>query len=96
MLFQSLSKKEISIISKFIVFHCFRNGPIEDIHADGRISQDEMRLIMQAAVTELATVIDGFSNARGPYIKKENFLRLELMKLWDEPDWSYVKKTNNQ
>ncbi len=38
---------------KGLVAMAFRNGPIEDIHADGRISQEEMKNIMKYAVNEL-------------------------------------------
>ena len=38
---------------KGLVAMSFRNGPIEDIHADGRISQEEMKKIMKYAVNEL-------------------------------------------
>lgn len=98
MLFPDLSKEQISTISKFLVFHCFRNGPIADIHDDqdggSRISQEEMKLIMQTAVTEVATVMDGLINERGPYIKDDHWKIHEIMEKWDEPDWAYVKEIN--
>ena len=43
----------LSLEVKGLVAMSFRNGPIEDIHADGRISQEEMKKIMKYAVNEL-------------------------------------------
>jgi len=58
-------RKEIGILSKLIVYNCFRNGPIETIHAGkyveippeaSRITQEEMALIMSAATTQVAAL----------------------------------------
>lgn len=98
MLFPDLSKEQISTISKLLVLHCFRDGPIEDLHDDqeggSKISDDEMKLIMQFAVTEVATVLDGLVNERGPYIRDYPWVRHEIVKLWDDPDWTYIEKKN--
>jgi len=39
--------------AKLIVVDAFRNGPLEDLHAKGRISDDEMKGLMKHAVDQL-------------------------------------------
>jgi hypothetical protein len=43
--------------AKAIVALAFRNGPIEKIHADSRITQDEMRQIIKVAVDRVYTLL---------------------------------------
>jgi hypothetical protein len=40
-----------------ICAYAFRNGPIEDIHADGRISDEEMKYLMIKACENLAKLL---------------------------------------
>lgn len=96
MIFQNLNKEQINTLSKFIVLHAFRNGPVEDIHSDDRISQKEMKEIMQHAVTNVAAIIDGLTNERGPYILDRQWSSMEIKSEWDDPDWSIIDKLNNQ
>ena len=100
MILPNLSKDQISTLSKFIVLHCFRTGPIERIHSElegeNRITNEEMKLIMQTAVTEVAAVIDGLSNQRGPYVMGQCWLRREILEDWDEPDWDYIEEINSK
>lgn len=95
MIFKKLSNKEISILSKFIVLHAFRNGHIEEIHCEGRLSDEDMKKIVKSSVTELATVLDGLINERGPYTWPSRWNFHEIKEGWDEPDWNYVNKINN-
>jgi len=40
-----------------ICAYAFRNGPVEDIHADGRISDEEMKHLMTKASESLAKLL---------------------------------------
>ena len=96
MIFQNLNKEQINTLSKFIVLHAFRNGPIEDIHSADRISQEEIKEIMQHAVTNMAAIIDGLTNERGPYILDRQWSYMEIRSEWNDPDWSKIEKMNAQ
>tara|TARA_A100000172_G_scaffold54445_1_gene34654 strand:- start:496 stop:741 length:246 start_codon:yes stop_codon:yes gene_type:complete len=42
-----------------LVYSCLRStGTLEDIHADGRISQDEMKNIMEETITNLVMYLE--------------------------------------
>ena len=43
-------------LAKAATAYAFRNGPVEDIHADGRISQEEMKRLNQFMVQRLGEV----------------------------------------
>ena len=47
---------DVDSFAKFIVHYCFRNGPVEDMHAQGQLSQKDMKILnkfMVNKVTEL-------------------------------------------
>lgn len=46
------------IAAKAIVAFAIRNGPIEDIHASGRLTQAEIKAIMKHAVDHVYAVLD--------------------------------------
>jgi hypothetical protein len=43
--------------AKAIVALAFRNGPVEDVHASGRVTDDEMKAVMQHAVDWVALLL---------------------------------------
>ena len=56
---------EVESIAKTITYHCVRNTIIEDIHANGGISQREMMALMMEVTANIAFVL-----------KKPEFLKL--------------------
>ena len=40
-----LKKYSLEDISCALTHYCFRNGPIEEMHADGKFSQDDMKTL---------------------------------------------------
>lgn len=51
-----LSNSRTNYLAKAATAYVFRNGPVEDIHADGRISQEEMKRLTQFMVQRLGEV----------------------------------------
>lgn len=51
-----LSYSLTNYLAKSATAYAFRNGPVEDIHADGRISQEEMKRLNQFMVQRLGEV----------------------------------------
>jgi len=73
--------------AKALVRLCFRDGPIEDIHADGRISQQEMKEIMKHAVNMMyhfLKIKEACPEVYAAYIK------FFAPPYWDDPDPEYT------
>ena len=73
-----------SELAKAIVAFSFRNNEtLERIHADGRISQTEMKKLMRAAVNRVYTVLAHEGDAEF----EERILNhaLAYTRKWDEP-----------
>jgi hypothetical protein len=75
-----MEKKELA---RAIVAYCFRNTSLENIHAAGRISQAEMKELMQTAVNRVYAVLLNEGNAEF----EERVLNhaLTYTREWDEP-----------
>jgi len=52
-----LKEENIDMISKAITHHIFRNGPIEDMHANKQLSQDDMKILNKYMVNKLAGIL---------------------------------------
>jgi mRNA degradation ribonuclease J1/J2 len=71
-------------LAKAIVAYCFRNTILEDIHADGRISQEEMKELMRTAVSRVYAVL---THEADPEFQKEVLEHaLTYTRKWDEPE----------
>jgi len=83
-----ISAFDIDTFSKIITHYAFRNGPVEDMHADGKLFEEDMMILNKFMVNRIAGVLQ--------LIKDEEWLKLvglmELYKCygtgWDkaEPD----------
>ncbi len=63
-----LCKKEnISIIAKAITHYIFRNGPVEDMHTQGKFSQQDMKILNKYMVNRIAGLLELAIN--GDWIK---------------------------
>ncbi|QNB47796.1 hypothetical protein BR63_16900 [Thermanaerosceptrum fracticalcis] len=51
-----LLKENISTIAKAITHFVFRNGPVENMHANRQLSQDDMKTLNKFMVNRLAYV----------------------------------------
>ena len=79
-----------SEMAKGLVALAFRNGPIEDIHAESRITQDEMRTLMKFAVDRVYWFIMQIQNeddcGDDSCVIEQLLLQADLYcRQWDEP-----------
>lgn len=82
-----LNKKEnISWIAKALTHHIFRNGPVEDMHADGKLSQEDMKTLNKYMVNKIAGLL--LLANKGEWIKIE--LLLNFYKYWGS-EWDEAK-----
>lgn len=70
LLLQDLKNVDTAVLSKAIVHYIFRNGPVEDMHADGKLSQEDMKTLNQYMMDRVATLITLF--------KDKDYMRLLL------------------
>lgn len=81
-----LDRNNIPIISKALTHYLFRRGPVEDMHSDGKLSQEDMKILNKFMVDRLAGLLE--------FINEEEWLKLELLLNvysiygtdWDEPN----------
>lgn len=91
---------DIDKFSKIITNYAFRNGPVEDIHASGKLSEEDMKTLNKYMVNRIAGILQ--------LIKDEQWFKLvgflETYKLygecgasWDkaEPDIDEIDKCLN-
>jgi hypothetical protein len=69
---QALTEFTLRDEANAICAYAFRNGPIEDIHADGRISDEEMKRLMIHASASLARLLAKKQDTPGEY---DSFIR---------------------
>ena len=81
----SVTEIDTEIIAKSLAHYVFRNGPIEDMHANEQLSENDMMVLNKYIYDRLNTII---------YLLKENdWIRLALLldfnkyygSSWDEP-----------
>jgi len=52
-----LKNFDIGKFSKIITYYAFRNGPVEDIHVSGKLSQEDMNVLNQFMVNRIAGIL---------------------------------------
>lgn len=66
-----LKKENIDGISKAITHYAFRNGPVEDMHSDGKLTQEDMKTLNKYMVNRLAGLLTE--------IEQGNWTQIELL-----------------
>lgn len=66
-----LKPENIDGIAKALTHYAFRNGPVEDIHANGKLTQEDMKTLNKYMVNRLAGILSA--------IYEERWLQLELL-----------------
>ena len=78
-------------LAKLIVQQCFRNTEIENLHADGKISQEEMKLVMIDAVNQTYTNLTRLLCSADLTDKViEAIKQCDLASEWNEPVFQFV------
>lgn len=82
---ERLLRETISDISIALTHFIFRNGPIEDMHANGQLSQDDMMILNKYMVNRIAGLLTFMQEGKWAWI--ENLLGYYKMygTHWDEP-----------
>lgn len=80
-----LSEDNRDFIPIALTHYLFRNGPVEDMHADGKLSQDDMKTLNKFMVNRIAGLLQVINN--GEWLKLElllNYYR-NFGTNWDKP-----------
>ena len=80
-----LSDRSKDILPIVLTHYLFRNGPVEDMHADGKLSQNDMKILNKFMVNRIAGLLETID--KGEWLKLEllfNFYSL-FGKNWDKP-----------
>ncbi len=80
-----LKEDNIDIISIALTHYLFRNGPIEDMHSDGKLSQENMKTLNKFMVNRIAGLLKTMDN--GEWLKLELLLNFYSLfgRDWDKP-----------
>ena len=86
----------INFISKSLTVYAFRNGPIEDMHAEGKLSEEDMKILNKYMVERLAEYFAVFTSTNKEFIRaKESMivmLRYILPHEWDDATLNNLEK----
>ena len=80
-----LSDRSKDILPIALTHYLFSNGPVEDMHADGKLSQNDMKILNKFMVNRIAGLLETID--KGEWLKLEllfNFYSL-FGKDWDKP-----------
>ncbi len=66
-----LDKKNIDWLSKALTHYVFRNGPVEDIHSNGNLSQQDMKILNKYMVNQFANLLS--------LVLDNEWLKIELL-----------------
>lgn len=66
-----LKSENIDSLAKSLTHHIFRNGPVEDMHAAGQLSEEDMRTLNKYMVNRLAGILLA--------VYENKWLQLELL-----------------
>lgn len=85
-----LNEQCIDMFSKAITEYAFRSGPIEDMHANNQLSQEDMMALNKYMVNKIAGLLLMLSKSEWDKINKTLGFYLSLASGWDkaEPDTS--------
>lgn len=64
-----LKEENIDFISKALTHYVFRNGPVEDMHAEGKLTQEDMKTLNKYMVNRIAGLVKLMQ--RGEWLKIE-------------------------
>lgn len=83
--------ENIDWISKAFTHYFFRNGPVEDMHANGQLSQEDMKTLNKYMVNRIAGLLKLIND--GEWIKIE--LMLNLLQYYGK-DWDKAVYDNSE
>ena len=66
-----IDKDNMDKMAKALTHYLFRNGPLEDIHSEGKLSQSDMKKLNKYMVNKIGSILTCIYN--------EDWLKLELI-----------------
>lgn len=69
-----------------LTLFCFRNGPIEDIHADGKLSDSDMKILNKSIVNRVALVLRLLNLEDPEYLHLLLGVNFGAGMNWDDPE----------
>lgn len=69
--YERLQTADIDSMAKALTHYAFRNGPVEDMHADGKLMEEDMMVLNKFMVNHLAYILDS--------VIKGEWLHLEIL-----------------
>ncbi|HML35947.1 MAG TPA: hypothetical protein PKA19_00785 [Bacillota bacterium] len=65
-----VNQTDVDTLSKAVTHYIFRNGPVEDIHANGQLFEDDMKILNKFMVNRIAGLLEE--------LRKGNWLKVQL------------------
>ena len=88
-----IKEENIEWLSKALTHYLFRNGPVEDMHADGKLSQDDMKTLNKYMVNRTAGLLKTLFD--GEWIKIlvlfDSIFYRNCGSNWDKPRYDVVE-----
>ena len=80
-----LNRDNFDTISIALTHYLFRNGPVEDMHSDGKLSQEDMKTLNKFMVNRISGLLNTLNS--GEWLKLELLLNFYSLfgKNWDKP-----------
>lgn len=80
-----LDKDNFDTISIALTHYLFRNGPVEDMHSDGKLSQEDMKTLNKFMVNRISGLLKTLD--KGEWLKLELLLNFYSLfgRNWDKP-----------
>lgn len=82
---ERLLESDLNVLAKALTHYVFRNGPVEDMHANGQLSQSDMKILNKFMANKFAGLLYKMMN--NDWLQIE--LLLEHLKLYGT-DWDEV------
>ena len=87
----------ISYMAKAITVEAFRNGPVEDMHAEGKLSDDDMKTLNKYMVNKIARLMYLYETKDYNSLQTLLGFAVSCASEWDEPeiDMAEIAELNN-
>lgn len=69
-----------------LTLFCFRNGPVEDMHADGKLSDSDMKILNKSIVNRVALVLRLLNLEDSEYLHLLLGANFGAGMNWDDPE----------
>lgn len=87
--------KELDVINKYslediscgLAHYCFRNGPVEDMHADGKLSQEDMKILNKYCYDKIYTFFTMIKENKTVSLIQIINYGVECGLNWDKPEY---------